>query len=92
MIHCWTYFFGILHDLQLQPITPGSWHKVRIEISNLEPITFDFYDNEKHLGQITPERSGQISKRLEEIQFHLISYAGDEITGYVDDVYFGPAR
>jgi tetratricopeptide (TPR) repeat protein len=91
-IHCWADFFGKNYDLPVRVITPGTWHKVRIEISDLDPITFDYYADDKHLGQIIPERAGMISKRLTGVQFHLISYAEKLNYGYVDDVYFGPPR
>jgi hypothetical protein len=91
-ICCWTYFFDNTHNLPCQMIPPGTQHTVRIEISNLNPITFSFHIDGKKVGEITPERASEISHVLDRFMFHIISYANRQNHGFVDEVHFGQIR
>jgi outer membrane protein assembly factor BamD (BamD/ComL family) len=88
-ICCWTYFFGVNKSLPCQSIALGSWYAVRITISNLDPITFDYSIDGKDIGSITPASPEKISKRLDRLLVHMIAYDENLNHGYLDDMYFG---
>lgn len=92
LIHCWVDITGTSRDLPIQAITPGTWHKVNIEIVELEPLILDFYADDKFLGQIVTENLKELSQQNFNVSFLLHSITGINQHAYVDDVYYGPSR
>ena len=63
-------------------IIPGSWHRIRIELSQLNPAAFDFYIDGIHIGIITPENI-ENQQDISGIALHLLSYSEGVNWGYI---------
>ena len=92
IIHCWADITGTTQDLPILEITPGSWHSIRIEITELEPLIFNFFADDKYLGQVVAENLQDIEQQKFSVSFGLHSLSDQLNEGYVDDVYYGPSR
>jgi tetratricopeptide (TPR) repeat protein len=92
LVHCWVDISGISRSLPFQSIPPGTWHKLSIEIVELEPFILNFYADDKHLGQVVTENINDIGEQQFVLGFLLHSVTRGHNQGYVDDVYFGPIR
>jgi len=92
IVHCWVDISGTSRDLPIQVIPPGTWHKLSIKITEIEPLILDFYADDKHLGQIVTENVDGIGQQQFMLSFMLHSITRGHNQGYVDDVYYGPTR
>ena len=92
LVYCWVDISGTPQDLPVQVIPPGTWHKLSIEITELEPLILDFYADDKHLGQIVTEDVNGIGQQQFMLGFLLHSITRGHNQGFVDDVYYGPTR
>jgi hypothetical protein len=90
-ICCWTYAQTITQRLPCIAITPGSWHKIRIELSKLDPVAFKFLIDDVSYGIGRPLNSGNMN-RISDVLVHLISYENQINHGYVDYMSFGTIR
>jgi hypothetical protein len=92
LVHCWVDISGTSRDLPIQVVPPGTWHKLSIEIVELEPLILNFYADDKQLGQIVTENINDIGEQQFNLGFLLHSITRGHNQGYVDDVYYGPRR
>jgi len=87
-ICCWTFVANKQQTLPCKVITPGTWHRVRIELSELDPVVFDYFMDEQPLGTLKPENTGN-TNRITDAFVHLLHYANTTNYGYIDDLSFG---
>ncbi len=92
IIHCWVDITGTSQDLPIQAITPGSWHSIRIEVTQVEPLIFNFFADDKHLGEVKVENVQDIRQQEFSVSFGHHSFSDQLNYGYVDDVHYESPR
>jgi len=76
-----------------QQITPETWHKVRIEISETLPNTIEFFIDDKNIGQFIPDPDWHITEnKLDGIKFSLITHSVKPGLAYLDDFSLGTVK
>lgn len=91
-INCFVEVSGDVKGLPIQPIPPGSWHRIRMEITKVEPLIINFFVDDKHLGQIVHENVEGIRQQNFTVSFGLSSNVDELNHGYVDDVHYESPR
>ncbi len=91
-IHCWVDISGTVQSVPLQPINQGEWHKVRIEISDLEPFTVTFYADDELIGQVIDNNVQKVGQERFSVVLAFITYAEKLNFGYVDKVQYIPGK
>jgi len=83
----------ILGPETCQQITPGTWHKVRIEISETTPNTIAFFIDDKNIDQYVSGPDWNIMEnKLGGIKFALTTHSNKPGLAYLDDFSFGPVK
>ncbi len=91
-IHCWIDISGKAQSVPPITITQGTWHKVRLEITDLEPFTVTFYADDQLLGQAIDTTVEKIGQERFSVVLTFITYAEKLNFGYVDKVHYIPGK
>lgn len=86
-ICCWIQF-PERQSLPCVRKSPGSWHEILIEISELDPLIFNFSFDGQIYRRPTPNEPGE-TKQINGVTLNLISYSEGRSWGYLDYIEFG---
>jgi hypothetical protein len=87
-ICCWIQF-AEHQSIPCVRKSPGSWHEILIEISELDPLIFNLSFDGQIYGRLTPNDPRE-TKQINGVTLNLISYSKGWSWGYLDYVEFGP--
>jgi uncharacterized caspase-like protein len=91
-IQCFVDVSGVYKDLPIQEVAPGTWHRVRMEITEVEPLIINIFVDDKPIGAIVYENVEGIREQDFGVSFGLYSHADELNHGYVDDVHYEAPR
>jgi hypothetical protein len=79
---------GDTQILKEKQITPGLWHDIRIVISSLNPLTFNFFFDQEHFFQFIPPQAQAFDLDISSVGIQFDTYAAEGTLnyGYIDYV------